>query len=815
MSEGHAERNRRKVVFVLPHFEAGGVERIVLNLLIHLDRSRFQPGLVLFDERGSLLERLPADVERRGLGGAKARRLPPRLAAAFDAMGAEVVYGGTNAANIASLAAARLMARPPAVVVGEHTPLGPFLDDAKMRLLRLPLMRWLYPRAAAVAVPAAPLGAELRRVLRRPDLPVVTLPNPVLEQWPRPADPSAAAAGPLFLAAGRLAPEKGFDILIDAFARLGSHFPDARLTICGDGPERPALVQLCRRLNLADRMDLPGYVPDPIGRLGQGRIFVLSSRREGFPNVLIEALAAGLPIVAADCPVGPRLALDDGACGLLVRARDAGALAEGMARLARDGELAAHYRRRGPERAAPYGVQTAARAFARLFEDVATRRAAGGGTGVAVAAAPAPARRRGGAPARLLAAGMLSAVVATGPRQALAADGAKQSYELAAGDSIAVTAFGRTDLNGEYPIGRNGRVRLPLLGPVPAAGRTIDDLQGEIKATLSRILDYEAPVTVSVATYRPVFVVGDVSAPGEFIYTPGMKVLHAYAKAGGTPSLRRLPQPVASRVADAQRELQLARNELTALLIRGAALDAALAGATELTLPPELESRADAPMVQDLVAREESLLQAEKASLDEQIDRVRKQQAHLDDEIRALERQIAALVEQVATIEDELGKIEGLASRGLATSSRLLDLRRIAASTKSARYDATAYLSRARRQVVELDSELEALRKDRRQELLRERREVGVETAQARARLDGARQALAALSEASPNQVVEGSGEVTFLITRIEDGAATMLAADQSTPLEPGDVVEVRVDGEGEAGRVAASRRLPDDTALR
>jgi glycosyltransferase involved in cell wall biosynthesis len=244
-----------------------------------------------------------------------------------------------------------------------------------MRRLRLPLMRWLYPRAAAVAVPVGRLGDDLREVLRLPSLRVVTLPNPVLDTLPQPW-PASPDHGAAFLTAGRLCQEKGFDVLISAFARLLPEFPEARLTICGEGPERASLEALCRALGVADHVEMPGFVQDPINRLGAGRIFVLSSRREGFPNVLIEALAAGMPIVAADCPVGPRLALEHGLYGLLVAPQDPAALAEGMRRLVIDHAAVATYRRLGPVRAAPFTVEAAVAGFADLFENFAERRGA-------------------------------------------------------------------------------------------------------------------------------------------------------------------------------------------------------------------------------------------------------------------------------------------------------------------------------------------------------------------------------------------------------------------------------------------------------
>lgn len=366
-----SRRTRARVLFVLPHLEAGGVERVVANLLAHLDRGRFAPGLVLFSRRGSLLAEVPADVSICDLDGRSARRLPFMLARLFAE--ADLVYAGTNAANLASLAACRLMRRPPPVVISEHTPPGAYLNDAKLRPLRAMLMRWLYPYAAALAVPVPEIGAELSCLLDLPGLPVVAVPNPLVGAVP-PGPAAAAAGAPVFLSAGRLTREKGFDILIEAFARLLRDQPRARLTIFGDGPERAALETLGRRLGVAKSLRMPGFVRDPVVSFGQDAIFVLASRREGFGNVLIEALSAGLPVVAADCPVGPRIILDGGRCGLLVRPHDPEALAQGMHRMATEPDLADSFRRAGPGRAAPFAIGPAVEAHARLFETVVRDR---------------------------------------------------------------------------------------------------------------------------------------------------------------------------------------------------------------------------------------------------------------------------------------------------------------------------------------------------------------------------------------------------------------------------------------------------------
>jgi glycosyltransferase involved in cell wall biosynthesis len=363
----------RRIAFVLPHLEAGGIERVVLNLLIHLDRNRFSPTLILFQREGTMLDQVPADVPVHDLGGRTARGVAPPLARALARSGASVVYTGTNAANISTLLAACLRRSFPPVIISEHTPPSLYLAEAKMPGLRRRLMGLLYPRAATLAVPLDAIGQEIRRILRRPDLPVACVPNPVVARaGDLPPDRGDAAAGePAFVSAGRLVPAKGFDLLVEAFALLRASMPAATLTIFGEGPERGSLETLCRRLRVEDAVRMPGFVRDPLSSCDRRAIFVLSSRREGFGNVLIEAMAAGLPVVAADCPVGPRAILEDGKFGLLVPPGDAQALSAAMRRLAGDPGYAAALAMGGPERAGLYDVRTAVGRFADLFDSVA------------------------------------------------------------------------------------------------------------------------------------------------------------------------------------------------------------------------------------------------------------------------------------------------------------------------------------------------------------------------------------------------------------------------------------------------------------
>jgi GalNAc-alpha-(1->4)-GalNAc-alpha-(1->3)-diNAcBac-PP-undecaprenol alpha-1,4-N-acetyl-D-galactosaminyltransferase len=272
----------------------------------------------------------------RGGGVGKQLQTIRRLRGLIRAEAPEVVVSFLNYTNVLTLLACRGLAVP--VVVSERAdprlqPIG-----AAWSLLR----RIAYRRAACLVVQTT-TAARLYEPLAPGRVCVV--PNPAVgpvEAGEFPRD------GRTILAVGRLHRLKGFDIALRAMAALPPEMANWRLVVLGEGPARAELEALRGELGLQMRVELAGQVADPTPWLRTAEIFLLSSRAEGFPNVLCEAMAAGLPAVATDCPSGPADIVTPAVDGLLVPAEDPAAMADALARLIAAPELRRQLGARAP-----------------------------------------------------------------------------------------------------------------------------------------------------------------------------------------------------------------------------------------------------------------------------------------------------------------------------------------------------------------------------------------------------------------------------------------------------------------------------------
>jgi glycosyltransferase involved in cell wall biosynthesis len=251
------------------------------------------------------------------------------------------------------------------VIACEHNTLSEIIKIKEGRqILLLPvrlLVKTLYRFAYRIVTVSEGIGLDLIEEFNISDKKIKTIYNPVNFERINSigADPVNHSFFkdniPIIIAIGRLTQQKGFDVLIKAFSRIVKKV-DARLIILGEGSEKGMLERLIDTLGLTEKVSLLGFQKNPYPFLSKAGVFVLSSRYEGLPMVILEAMACGIPVISMDCKSGPREILQDGRCGTLIPVGDEVALSEGILKLLKDGALQEKLSKLGKERAKDFSV---------------------------------------------------------------------------------------------------------------------------------------------------------------------------------------------------------------------------------------------------------------------------------------------------------------------------------------------------------------------------------------------------------------------------------------------------------------------------
>jgi glycosyltransferase involved in cell wall biosynthesis len=291
------------------------------------------------------------------------------------ARGADVIVSNSEAGLHMLLAtvAARVLRRPLVVIV--HTPLEASIRDWVPRPLRRLTLAAVRTADATICVSRGVADAALACGLRPDRVHVVTNGIDVAAVRARAAHtPPADLPAPLVVGVGRLSSQKGFDLLIRAHATAVHEGAPHHLMIIGEGPDRAELTSLAASLGVSETVSLPGFRDNPHAILRQADLFCLSSRYEGHPLVLIEALAVGVPLVATDCVSGPAEILAGGTYGDLVPTGSARALADAIGHHLRDPQRLRALAALGPERAAAFDPDACAARYVEIFASLPARR---------------------------------------------------------------------------------------------------------------------------------------------------------------------------------------------------------------------------------------------------------------------------------------------------------------------------------------------------------------------------------------------------------------------------------------------------------
>lgn len=323
------------VAIFLPSLRGGGAERVMVTLANGFVERGHKVDLVLTRAEGPYLPEVCSAVRIVDLNKGRVLASLVPLARYLRRERPHAMLSALNHANIIAILARKVSGAPTRMVVSERSSLTS-LQETRAGRRMLWLMRRFYPWADQIVAVSQAMADQLQEQLGLSPDRIAAIPNPVdidaiREQaqctpdhpWLKPGQP------PVVLAVGRLVAAKDYPTLLEAFAKVRQNI-DARLVILGEGSLRAELEERIHHLGLQDVVDMPGFQPNPFGWMAACSVYVLSSRYEGFPNSLVQAMACGAKIVSTDCPTGPVEILEDGKWGRLVPVGDVEVLAESL-----------------------------------------------------------------------------------------------------------------------------------------------------------------------------------------------------------------------------------------------------------------------------------------------------------------------------------------------------------------------------------------------------------------------------------------------------------------------------------------------------
>ncbi|MCA9839472.1 MAG: glycosyltransferase [Trueperaceae bacterium] len=326
-----------RLALFLPSLAGGGAERVLVDLAEGFARRGHRVDLVLAAAEGPYLKTLSEAVNVIDLGVRRTLSATPKLRAYLTKTKPDALLSTLEHANVVAVLANKLAGSATKVFIREAiSTSNSTMDLGKAKaFVAMSLMRLFYPRADGIVAVSEGVQEDMVKTLGVKPEKIEMILNPVLTERvfklaDEPLDhPWFQTEIPVLLSVGRLTYQKDFPTLLKAFARLRAK-RQVRLVILGEGEERDKLEQIASDLEITADLDMPGFVDNPFKYMARASAYVLSSIAEGLPNALIQAMALGRPVVATDCPSGPREILEGGRYGKLIPMGDVEAMTKAL-----------------------------------------------------------------------------------------------------------------------------------------------------------------------------------------------------------------------------------------------------------------------------------------------------------------------------------------------------------------------------------------------------------------------------------------------------------------------------------------------------
>lgn len=356
-----------RLALYMTEFASGGVQRMNLNLAPRFIAAGYEVTFVVHEAKGALVDSVPANIRIHSLNAPRARNAVRPLADYLKAQKPDILVSSLGQPNLIALLANKMAGCPTKVIVSQRNHLtsqARDMPDWQYKVLPFLYRKFLRHADGIIAVSEG-LAQDLVAVTGLPRDRITVIYNPAVPddidaRAAQPAEhPWFEAKLPVVIAIGRMVAVKDYATMINAVARV----PEARLMILGEGPLLGELEAQVAALGIASRVAFLGFRDNPFAYLARASTFVLSSRHEGFGNVIAEALACGTPVVTTDCESGPAEIVDHGRYGRLVPVGDVAALADALHQSLTATVDKEQLRRRGQS----FSVDRAAEAYLALF----------------------------------------------------------------------------------------------------------------------------------------------------------------------------------------------------------------------------------------------------------------------------------------------------------------------------------------------------------------------------------------------------------------------------------------------------------------
>jgi polysaccharide export outer membrane protein/exopolysaccharide production protein ExoF len=404
---------------------------------------------------------------------------------------------------------------------------------------------------------------------------------------------------------------------------------------------------------------------------------------------------------------------------------------------------------------------------------------------------------------------------------------AEAGYRLGPQDKISIKVFewrpsidqiyAWDALNADYMIGSAGQLALPLIGEIPVAGLTTSELAGLISERLRDRMRLAAQpdATVEVVEYRPFYLLGQVEKPGPYQFQPGMTVLRAISIGGGISRSRDTAMMRLQREAIVTRgELDVLLTEFDAYVAKAARLEAELGGKEAISFPPALTEQKDQPNITRLIQQETLIFQARQQGFATQASALKQLRDFLEEETKSIKNQRQVHNNQEKLVREELEKVRGLASKGLTTGTRQLELERLSAQLEGDGLRLDGSLIKARQDISRTDIAILELENKRKGELTVDLQETKKLVEQIQTKRNTAAKLVYEAEVIAPGLLMQEEAgdraQMLYKIVRTMQGKPVELAAEENTGVLPGDTVKVEVTPYQRRG-VTSSQQLNAD----